>query len=74
MSKKRSYGALPPEEWMIGKTLPSIKFVQEAEQYIKNSKNQYEIMLLKEAIEQIKHNLLELKQMLSPKDFLKSDT
>lgn len=74
MSKKREYGlgALMPEgrEWEIGRTAASSSFVQSAKKYIKQCKNQEEIKLLENAIEEIKSKKRELTDWLTAEQFL----
>ena len=71
----RNYGILlPPDlEWQIGKTAASIKFVNDALEYIANCSNNDEIERLKNAMQAVKDGVKELAHWLSIEEFLKRD-
>lgn len=72
MSSNFVFNARPPENWMAGKTAASVRFVYEAQHYIRSSKcaNEADKTKLSKAIAKVKKGEFALTKFTSPEEFL----
>jgi len=72
----RKFGALPPDEkrWQIGKTMTSIHFVQDAEEFLKTCQDAEKRKLINEAILKIKGGELKFNHLITAQEYLEPKT